>query len=84
MRRERDSLRYVAAGKTEKGVAIQVPRRSGSEGERERDAREKFAEPGKTRDTTASFDGGRIVVRSPRERCNSANNRVSALIDKVD
>lgn len=36
--------------------------------EKERDAREKFAEPGKIRDTAASFDGGRIVVRSPRER----------------
>lgn len=34
VRRERGSLRYVAAGKTEKGVAVQVPRRSGRERER--------------------------------------------------
>lgn len=39
VRRERGSLRYVAAGKTEKGVAVQVPRRSGRE--RERETREK-------------------------------------------
>lgn len=62
-----DSLRYVAhAGATEKGDAVvQVPRRSGRERE---DAREKFAEPGKTRDTAVSFGGGRVVVRSPSER----------------
>lgn len=84
MRRECDEnvIRYVMSdtGATEKGVAYRCLAEADERDER--DAREKFAEPGKTRDTIVSFGGGRVVMRSPSERrYNYSNNcRASSAI----